>query len=141
MTQSPTDEPQLRDAVDGASLIVAGTHYALPGDGVKPMIAVDETIRLSEYDNAGLIQASFATYVETKWRPWAEGERLQRRTIRVYSQLFTLQQQMEGAIIESPLELVWGVGIGIWNTEGTTVTYPLITKLVEVSLNPVRSET
>ena len=44
---------------------------------------------------------------------------------------------MEGAIVEAQLELVWGVGLGCWNCGGTTVSYPLIAKLVEISLNPV----
>src|SRR5271170_2636975 len=60
MTQSPADEPRLRDSIDGASLIVAGTHCAPPGDGFKPLIAPEDELRLSEYDEAGLVQASFA---------------------------------------------------------------------------------
>src|SRR5271170_7637563 len=42
MTQSPTEDPRLRDAVDGASLIVAGTHCMPPGDGSKHMIATED---------------------------------------------------------------------------------------------------
>jgi len=140
MTQSPTEEPRLHDSVDGASVIVAGTHCTPPGDGSKPMIAPEDVLRLSEYSEAGLVQASFLTYLETRWRPWAEEEKRRRRTIRLYSQLFTLQQQLEGSIVESPLELVWGVGMGIWNCEGTTVIYPLIARLAEVTLNAASAE-
>jgi very-short-patch-repair endonuclease/Cdc6-like AAA superfamily ATPase len=140
MTQSPTEDPRLRDAVDGASLIVAGTHCIPPGDGSKPMIATEDVLRLSEYSEAELVHASFATYLDTKWRPWAEEEKRRRRTIRLYAQLFTLQQQLEGSIVESPLELVWGAGVGIWNCDGTTVNYPLIARLAEVSLNTVTAE-
>jgi very-short-patch-repair endonuclease len=77
-----------------------------------------------------------AIYIDTRWRPWAEEEKLRRRTIKLYSQLFTLQQQLDSGIVEATLELVCGVGIGIWNCKGTTVSYPLITRLAEVSLNP-----
>ena len=139
-TQSPVEEPQLRDSIDGATLIVAGTHCAPPGDGTRPMVAPEDTLRLSEYSELGLVQASFATYLDTKWRPWAEEEKRRRRTIRLYAQLFTLQQQLEGSIVESPLELVWGVGMGIWNSNGTNVSYPLISRLAEISLNQVTAE-
>lgn len=140
MTQSPTEDPRLRESVEGASLIVAGTHCMPPGDGSKPMIATEDVLCLSEYSEAELVHASFATYLDTKWRPWAEEEKRRRRTIRLYAQLFTLQQQLEGSIVESPLELVWGVGVGIWNCDGTTVNYPLIARLAEVSLNKVTAE-
>ncbi len=140
MTQSPNEEPRLRDSVDGGSLIAAGTHCEPPGDGTRPIVVPDDQVPLSEYSEADLLQASYTTYVEVKWRPWAQEERRRRRTIRLYSQLFTLQQQLEGSIIESPLELVWGVGVGIWSVNGTTVSYPLITRLSEVSLNAVTAE-
>ena len=139
-TQSPTEEPSLRDSVDGASLIAAGTHCAPPGDDTRPTIAPHDVLRLSEYADAGPVLAAFATYLDTKYRPWAEEERPRRRTIRLYAQLFTLQQQLEGSIVESPLELVWGVGMGIWNSDGTTVGYPLIARLAEVSLNAVTAQ-
>jgi hypothetical protein len=140
MTQSPTEEPRLRDSVNGISLIAAGTHNTPLGDGTKPTIAPDDVLSLSEYSGAKLVQASFATFMETKWRPWAEEEKCRRRTIRLYAQLFTLQQQMEGSIVESPLELVWGAGVGIWNSNGATVSYPLIVRLAEVSLNAVTAQ-
>ena len=89
---------------------------------------------------AALVRAQFATYLDTKWRPWAEEEKLRRKTIRLYSQLFTLKQQLEGGIVEAQLELVWGVGLGIWNFDGTAVSYPLVGRLVEMSLNPETAE-
>jgi hypothetical protein len=36
--------------------------------------------------------------------------------------------------------LVWGVGLGIWNSNGATVSYPLVGRLAEMSLNPVTAE-
>lgn len=38
--------------------------------------------------------------------------------------------------MEAQLELVWGVGLGIWNCSGTVVGYPLVTRLAELALNP-----
>ncbi len=142
MTQAPTEEPRLREAADGASLIAAGTHCSSvkPPEQGKPAIDPETTITLSDYENAPLVRAQFATYLATKWRPWAEEEKRRRRTIRLYSQLFTLKQQLEGSIVEAQLELVWGVGLGIWNSNGAIVSYPLVGRLVEMSLNPVTAE-
>lgn len=142
MTQGPTEEPRLREATDGASLIAEGTHSssASPPEQGKPVIAPEMTVMLPDYDRGALVKAQFATYLDTKWRPWAEEEKLRRKTIRLYSQLFTLKQQLEGGIVEAQLELVWGVGLGIWNSNGTAVSYPLVGRLAEMSLNPVTSE-
>ena len=142
MTQGPNEEPRLLEAIDGASLIAAGTHCSTadPKEQGKPAIDPAATIILSEYDKAPQVRGQFATYIDTNWRPWAEEEKLRRKTIRLYSQLFTLKQQLEGGIVEAQLELVWGVGLAIWNFDGTTVGYPVIGRLVELSLNPETAE-
>ena len=142
MTQAPTEEPRLREAADGASLIAAGTHCSSvkPPEQGKPAIDPETTITLSEYEEAPLVRAQFATYLAMKWRPWAEEEKRRRRTIRLYSQLFTLKHQLEGSIVEAQLEFVSGVGLGIWNSNGAIVSYPLVGRLVEMSLNPVTAE-
>jgi hypothetical protein len=91
MTQGPTEEPQLLERTDGAALIAAGTHCSsgnVPDDG-KPVIDPEATIEFSGYEQAGLVHASFKTHL-TKWRLWADGEKRRRKTIRLYSELFTL---------------------------------------------------
>jgi very-short-patch-repair endonuclease len=142
MTQSPNEEPRLWESMDGASLIAAGTHCssAGPKEEGKPVIDPAATIILSDYDKAEQVRAQFATYLYTSWRPWAEEEMLRRKTIRLYAQLFTLKQQLEGGIVEAQLELVWGVGLAIWNFDGTAVSYPVVGRLVELSLNPETAE-
>ncbi|MEI7900860.1 MAG: AAA domain-containing protein [bacterium] len=142
MTQAPTEEPRLREAAVGASLIAAGTHCSSvkPPEQGKPAISPETTITLSDYEAAPQVRAQFATYLATKWRPWAEEEKRRRSTIRLYSQLFTLKQQLEGSIVEAQLELVWGVGLGTWKSNGALVSYPLVTRLVEMSLNPETAE-
>ncbi|MBI3620993.1 MAG: AAA family ATPase [Nitrospirae bacterium] len=142
MTQSPNEELKLREAIDGASLIAAGTHCSseFPLEQGKPAIDPKATVILSDYNKAEQVRAQLAVYLDTRWRPWAEEEKLRRKTIRLYSQLFTLKQQLEGGIVEAQLELVWGVGICIWNCEGSVLSYPMIGRLVEMSLNPVTAE-
>ncbi|MBN2108287.1 MAG: DUF559 domain-containing protein [Deltaproteobacteria bacterium] len=143
ISQSPTEEPRLKESIDGASLIEAETHLAsskgyeiTKKQGAKPLIDPQKTIILSEYEKADSVKALFSIYVESKWRLWANEEKLRRRTIRLYSELFTLKQKLEGSIVEAQIEFVWGVGLGVWNCEGVKVSYPLVTQLVELSLNP-----
>ncbi len=142
MTQSPTEEPRLRESTDGASLIATGTHCssATAAEQGNPRIDPEATVILSDYDGAAQIRAEFVTYLDTKWRPWESEETLRRETIRLYLKLFTLKQQLEGGIVETQIELVWGVGLGIWNCDGTTVSYPLVGRLVELLLNPDSAE-
>lgn len=139
MTQGPVEDPRLREATNGASLIAAGTHYSSgkPQEKGKPAIDPEASITLLGYEDASMVRAQFEAYLAKEWRPWAEEEKRRRSTIRLYSQLFTLKQQLEGSIVEAQLELVWGVGLGIWNSNGVTVSYPLVGRLAEMSLNPV----
>lgn len=108
------------------------SHHSFTTSSEEPPLS-----NFNSYRGIPLVKAQFATYLDTKWRPWAEEEKLRRKTIRLYSQLFTLKQQLEGGIVEAQLELVWGVGLGIWNSNGATVSYPLVGRLAEMSLNPV----
>jgi superfamily I DNA and/or RNA helicase len=90
---------------------------------------------LSEYDKRDTIEKLFHNYVEHQWKSWAIEEKKRRRTIKFYSELFTLKQQFEGSIEDTQLELVWGMGIGIWKTSDFNIKYPLITQLIEICLN------
>lgn len=137
ISQSPTEEPRLLQSISGASLIAAGTHVSSeePGQPDKESINPAATIILAQYGKVTQVKSLFTTYI-TKWEDWATEEKLRRRTIRLYSLLFTLKQQLEGSIVEAQLELIWGVGIGIWSCNGTNISYPLVGRLVEMSLNP-----
>ncbi|MFZ0931371.1 MAG: AAA domain-containing protein, partial [Syntrophobacteraceae bacterium] len=140
--QSPTEEPRLLGSTNGTSLIAESTHCSsanAPEQG-KPQIDPDSTILLSEYERVAQVRGEFETYLNTRWLPWAKEEKLRRKSIAIYSKLFTLKQQLEGGIIEAQLELVWGVGVGIWNHNGTDVLYPLIGRPVELSLNSQTAE-
>ncbi len=46
-----------------------------------------------------------------------------------------MKQQFEEGIVEKAIELTWGVGVVVWDHPDGKVTYPLITRLVELSLD------
>src|SRR5215510_12362770 len=106
MTKGPESDPKLKTGTDGASLTTAGTHRSSVNQqrsdqqAKLPQIDPQATILLEGYENQNVVKANFQAYLENKWRPWANQERQRRSTIRLYSQLFTLKQQLEGGIVE-----------------------------------------
>jgi very-short-patch-repair endonuclease len=142
LAKGPDAEPRLRLTVEGAALIAAGTHRSTsqaprkPEEGDLPEIEPDALLPLDGYDQEPQVRSQFNVYVENIWRPWAEEERRRRWTIRLYGQLFTLKQQLEGSFVESQIELTWGCGMGIWASKDGSISYPLVTRTVELTLNP-----
>lgn len=90
-----------------------------------------------QLENHPEIRELFDWYQEYQWTPWAETERVRRKTIARYNRLFSLQQAIASDGAETPLELVWGIGYATWKKEGfaTPVKYPLLVQSCEVTLN------
>jgi very-short-patch-repair endonuclease len=88
------------------------------------------------------IRKLFEAYIEKLWTPWALAELPRRKTILRYNQLFALYQAMASDGAETPVELVWGMGVAIWEKEGArnTLKYPLITQACEIILNRLTFE-
>lgn len=83
------------------------------------------------------IRELFDWYLEFMWEPWAQAEIMRRKTMTRYNQLFAIQQARSGNEVDSPNELVWGIGIALWKGEGfpEPVRYPLIVQSCEITLN------
>lgn len=153
-SRNPSTEPTLRTSVIGQALIDAGTH--VPGeDAFEEFVGEDEddydpveeedglprvpaarTVPLDSYEAAPTVRAAFDRYLNESWRPWAEEERRRRRTIALYARLFTLKQALEGGVVESQIEMVWGVGQARWRYAHASVNYPLVSRVVSLALNP-----
>lgn len=83
----------------------------------------------------------------SRWQAWAEGEKLRRRTIALYGDLFMLKGRLEAEESSTPSELVWGMGVSSWKLSGTMTDnsngrslsvdyqYPLLTQIVEIDLD------
>ena len=78
------------------------------------------------------LEAAFDAYVEHEWVPWAESEAIARRCIALYEKIFHLQQTIENAGAETPTEIVWGMGMAVWNAKGQKICHPLVTQQVEI---------
>lgn len=139
INRGPNEEPELKSDITGNDLIDAGTHTDDDDSSELLFIDSEAIVRFDEYSERSRVKALHQDYVKNKWIPWSTEEKKRLKAIRLYSQLFTLKQQLEGGIVETQLELAWGIGIGIRKTSNTIVSYPLISQLVELSLNPLSS--
>lgn len=140
LSNTPNKEPSLKTHAVRQSLIDIGalvSRSARPDiegeaskDKVEPIV-----ISLDEFPDKELLEGQLRSYVEVLWRQWAEREKEIRKSIALYSELFMLSQKMQGELGDSQLELVWGVGVALWMLPSGGLAYPLLTKLVEISLN------
>ncbi len=67
--------------------------------------------------------------------PQPEAEENRKRSAHLYVSLFTLQQELAGALVEGQLELVWGMGLCKATLSGSEIFYPLITRAMELGFN------
>jgi very-short-patch-repair endonuclease/Cdc6-like AAA superfamily ATPase len=132
ISNNPAKEPSLLSHVEVEKLIAIGA-MTIPKANAE--YNPKQLIAFATYHKQKNIEDQFKAYLTNLWLPWAATEKRRRKTISLYTKLFTLKQQLEGGIVDAQLELVWGIGIAIWNMDKTPVSYPLITKLVELSLN------
>ena len=105
---------------------------------LKPLIETPASPETPEQLRARAeIQELFDWYVGNQWTPWATAELPRRKTIHRYNQVFAIQQAIASDGADTPLELVWGIGLALWKKEGkgSTLKYPLITQGCEINLN------
>jgi very-short-patch-repair endonuclease len=118
LNKSPDVEPTLREH--------STLHASVKGETSK-------TVGRADFPQVDVL---FRHYLNGPWATWAEAERPRRITIGTYNKLFLLHQALEAEGTDTPLELVWGLGVAIWkHPTGRLVRYPLITQLVEIGLD------
>jgi very-short-patch-repair endonuclease len=94
---------------------------------------------IENFDDDPTREEAFTAYLEGAWKKWSYSEIPRRTSITVYDKLFNLLQTIETAGAETPLEVVWGIGIALWKPAGhPQLRYPLISRLVEI--DPVGSD-
>lgn len=129
---NPAKEPTIISHIEAEKLLAIGAMTVPEG-------TVDfdskQLIAFTAFQMSDNVEEQFKAYTSNVWKPWATEEKRRRRTISLYAKLFTLKQQLQGDIVDAQLELAWGIGMAVWNMNGAHVSYPVITKLVELSLN------
>ncbi len=72
------------------------------------------------------------------WTEWSTAELPRRRTIALYQVLYKIFQLLEVGGSESPIELMWGIGVVHWQKEGRVVDRPLLERRVDIELDEKR---
>ncbi len=109
VSNNPEKKPFLKDSVEFSKLLDP-RFIVLEKD--SDHINIDKLVLLHDFAQASEVESQLNAYIITQWTLWAEEEKKRRRNIQFYAKLFTLKQQLEGAITDSPLEVAWGVGKG-----------------------------
>jgi very-short-patch-repair endonuclease len=122
LTDAPGQEPKLRTSLTAKQLEEAGIEAA-EANGVS----------LDDFDRAVDVRASFDAYIHGPWTAWSNVEAPRRKTVALYSAIFTLRQTM--AVVDGiPMELVCGIAYATL-LRGRRLRYPLLTVPMEIELD------
>jgi len=135
LPRSPDKEPTLKSYADRQKLIAIGALSPPPLEESDKVEVQSPVVALEDFPEFERLNTQLKSYLEVVWRTWAEKEKEVLKSIALYSDLFMLSQQLQGNLLDSHLEFVWGVGVALWTLPKGTLTYPLLTQLVEISLN------
>ena len=84
------------------------------------------------------VEAAVNEWIAGPWTNWSTAELPRRRTIALYQVLYKVFQLLEVGGAESPIELMWGVGVVHWEKDGRVVDRPLLERRVEIELDDGR---
>ncbi|TDI80742.1 MAG: hypothetical protein E2O80_06055, partial [Betaproteobacteria bacterium] len=138
LSNTPFEEPKLKAHIEIQELIDLGLAMLPELDNDiedSEPFNPKQLVLLDTFENRVEVETHLKIYVNNLWSAWAIKEKSRRESISLYATLLTLKQQLEGSIVESQLELVWGVGIAVWKMGDVSVSYPLVSRLVELSFN------
>jgi very-short-patch-repair endonuclease len=139
----PFDPPGLREALsvrvspeEASDLVEAGLasqdDVTEPDEGdTKAIGAVAVLLRLEHLTE---FVGVFEAWVAGPWANWERTERRRRRSIALYNKLFEYQQRMSSMGEDTPIEVVFGVGLARWSHPEGRIDAPLIEATVEIDL-------
>ena len=81
------------------------------------------------------LKQAFKDYLDGPYRKWKEEEAPRRETINLYAALFGLKRAIDVDSASDPIELVWGIGVALWQTQGKKLEYPILLQGVEIHIN------
>jgi very-short-patch-repair endonuclease len=84
------------------------------------------------------VAATINAWISGSWALWATDELPRRRTIAVYRELYKIFQMVEVGGNESPIEVIWGIGVVRWQKDGLIVDRPLLEVRVDLELDDTR---
>ncbi len=106
------------------------------GEPERAPARFDLTLRLEDRPKIG---QAIAAWITETWTPWSVVEQPRRKTIALYQVLYKIFQLLEVGAAESPIELIWGIGVVRWQKDGKIVDRPLLERRVEIELDDGRA--
>jgi hypothetical protein len=98
-------------------------------------LSFDLKLRLEDHPE---IVAAINRWIADAWTEWATAELPRRRTIALYQVLYKIFQLLEVGGADSPIELMWGIGVVHWQKDGRVVDRPLLERRVDIELDEKR---
>ena len=146
----PARSPEVRDEWL-VTVTAAERDAALAKGEVRPDDVLESPRKRGEPDNAPprfdlklrledrpTVGAAINVWIAGPWTEWSTAELPRRRTIGLYQGLYKIFQLLEVGGTESPIELMWGVGVVNWQKDGRIVDRPLLERRVEIELDDKR---
>jgi hypothetical protein len=84
------------------------------------------------------IASAINQWIAGPWTEWSTAELPRRRTIALYQVLYKIFQLLEVGGTESPIELMWGIGVVHWQKDGKVIDRPLLERRVDIELDEKR---
>jgi very-short-patch-repair endonuclease len=150
LSADPARPPEIRNERI-VTVSAAERDVALSNGDVKPDDVLQAPRKRGESENAvprfdlklrledrPELAEAISNWTSEVWTPWSITELPRRRTIALYQVLYKIFQLMEVGGSESPIELMWGIGVVNWQKDGRIVDRPLIERRVEIELDDSR---
>ncbi len=150
VSADPARSPEVR-AERLVTVTAAERDAALENGNVRADDVLDAPRKRGEPDNAPPrfdlklrledrpeIAAAIDVWITGPWTEWATAELPRRRTIGLYQRLYKILQLLEMGATESPIELIWGIGLVNWRKDGRVVDRPLLERRVDIELDDKR---
>jgi very-short-patch-repair endonuclease len=118
--------------LEEAGLLIDADDIMRPiaADDAHP-VRMDVILRVSNMPEFARL---WQDYVDGAWGAWAEVEHPRRRSIDLYNKLYQIHQRINAMGEDTPIELVFGVGMARWKQGEERINIPLIEQLVEIEL-------
>ena len=135
-------EARLRRPTNGLVVERAGTLTHADARS-EQMIAVarrrEELREVNVYlEGQPATASAIQSWITGPWATWATEETPRRRTIALYQQLYKIFQMVDSGVADSPIEVIWGIGVVRWRKEGRVVDRPLLEIRVDLELDEAR---
>lgn len=144
VSKDPNIQPQIKDM-----LVKTLTQYEaneeIAKDIVKeedvkePLKQKQQELKLKDViyriENLSDIKNKIEDYIQNDWYKWSTKEIPIRETIKIYEQFFNIHNTIHQGGESEQVELVWGTGMVRWNNQSHEMNFPLIEKLIDISIN------